>query len=335
MIAKAGTGSDFGGLAQYLATGSKRNAPERVAWVEGRNLPTTDPKLVPAIMAATAAQSLRVQKPVYHLSISWPEEDGVDPTTMAGVAERTLRDIGLGDHQAVIVAHNDTAHPHLHIMVNRVHPETGKAWSNSLDYRRIETSLREQEHELALREVPGRHTDLDQGRQMRKRPSRTERARLRRLGEPERLLFSTEEMAGVRVTIGEALSTAGDWRELTNLLAEDGYTLQPKGQGLVIAKGDGYAKLSQVTPRTARLRVLEDRYGECFSDFFARAAQEVDHTTTTVEALEDDDEKEGLRRKRRNPLNLDAAEIEAELLRRREARRREPPRAPPDKDRER
>ena len=220
-------------------------------------------------------------------------------------------------------------------MVNRVHPETGKAWSNSLDYRRIETSLREQEHELALREVPGRHTDLDQGRQMRKRPSRTERARLRRLGEPERLLFSTEEMAGVRATIGEALSTAGDWRELTNLLAEDGYTLQPKGQGLVIAKGDGYAKLSQVTPRTARLRVLEDKYGECFADFFSRAAQEVDHTTTAVEALEDDDEKEGLRRKRRNPLNLDAAEIEAELLRRREARRREPPRAPPDKDRER
>src|SRR5699024_12371386 len=44
------------------------------------------------------------------------------------VAEGYLGHMGLEEHQALVVAHNDTAHPHVHIAVNRVHPERGKAW---------------------------------------------------------------------------------------------------------------------------------------------------------------------------------------------------------------
>jgi hypothetical protein len=63
----------------------------------------------------------------------------------------------LQNHQALIVAHNDRQHPHVHIMLNRVHPERGTAWSNSWDFRRIEASLRAQEADLGLRVVPGKH----------------------------------------------------------------------------------------------------------------------------------------------------------------------------------
>ncbi len=41
------------------------------------------------------------------------------------------------DQQAVLVAHNDTQHPHIHVILNRVHPETGKAASTSKDHLKL------------------------------------------------------------------------------------------------------------------------------------------------------------------------------------------------------
>jgi Relaxase/Mobilisation nuclease domain len=35
--------------------------------------------------------------------------------------------LGLEEHQAIILEHTDEPHEHVHIVVNRVHPETGKA----------------------------------------------------------------------------------------------------------------------------------------------------------------------------------------------------------------
>src|SRR5258708_6228602 len=39
--------------------------------------------------------------------------------------ERYLKAMGWREHQALLIPHTDTAHPHLHIILNRVHPETG------------------------------------------------------------------------------------------------------------------------------------------------------------------------------------------------------------------
>ena len=39
----------------------------------------------------------------------------------------SLQALGLEDRQALIVAHGDTEHPHVHVIVNRVNPENGKA----------------------------------------------------------------------------------------------------------------------------------------------------------------------------------------------------------------
>ena len=39
----------------------------------------------------------------------------------------SLEALGLEGHEALIVAHEDTRHPHVHVIANRVDPETGKA----------------------------------------------------------------------------------------------------------------------------------------------------------------------------------------------------------------
>src|SRR5690606_14584799 len=80
---------------------------------------------------------------------------------MVRVADRLLAELGLQEHQVLIVAHGDTRHRHVHLMVNRVHPDTLRAWDDRHDYARIERSLRVQERELGLREVPGHHFRLE------------------------------------------------------------------------------------------------------------------------------------------------------------------------------
>ena len=146
----------FGALARYLVDGRSGNDPERVAWSTSRNLPTDDPELAGKIMRATAAQNVRVDKPVYHLALSFDPNDAVDRATMERVADRVIAALKLKEHQILIVSHGDRDHPHMHLLINRVHPETGLVWNRWQDRTIIQQVLREEEQALGLRVVPSR-----------------------------------------------------------------------------------------------------------------------------------------------------------------------------------
>lgn len=155
MIAVSSSGKSFRALAQYLISGRTGAEFDRVAWSGSRNLPTDDPELAAKIMRGTAAKSDRVEKPVYHIAISFDPGDKVDRASMERVADKVLARLGLSEYQATIVAHRDREHPHVHIFVNRVHPETGKAWERWQDQPLIQEVLRDEEASLGLRLVPG------------------------------------------------------------------------------------------------------------------------------------------------------------------------------------
>ena len=154
MIAVSSSGKSFRALASYLAAGRTGEERERVAWSTARNLPTNDPELASTFMRATAAQSSRVEKPVYHVVLSFDPSELPDRATMERVADKVLTRLGLAEHQAIIVAHRDRAHAHVHLLVNRVHPERGRAWERWKDQPLIQEVLREEEKALGLRRVP-------------------------------------------------------------------------------------------------------------------------------------------------------------------------------------
>src|SRR5213594_266100 len=159
MIGVSSSDKSFRVLARYLSEGRTGEEQNRVAWVASRNLPTDDPELAARIMPATAGQNVRVKEPVYHLALSFDPGDAVDRAAMERVADRVLETLGLQEHQVLIVAHADREHAHMHLMVNRVHPETGKVWSRWQDYPAIQRVLREEEEALGFRRVPGRFTE--------------------------------------------------------------------------------------------------------------------------------------------------------------------------------
>ena len=256
MIARAQAGSGFSSLLAYLMRGKKGDERERVEWTSTRGLPFDNPSIVPAMMQALADQAPRVQKPVYHLSISLDPKERLDRAGFEKVVDCTLCDLGLEEHQAILVAHNDREHQHVHVMVNRVHPETFRAWSNRFDYARIEKSLRQQEREMGLREVPGRHFALDGKERFRggarSIPTGARRA-AERTGQP-----SFVELA--RQVVRPELRRARSWDQLHSRLDDLGLKLAKRGRGLVVLNGEQAVKVSLVD-RQASLAKLELRFG--------------------------------------------------------------------------
>lgn len=238
----------------YLLKGAQGQQTERVEWTAGRNLLTTNVDLIPTVMQSTASSSRDVERPVYHLTISLHPSEKLEREALERVVERTLTDLGLEEHQAFVVAHDDTQHQHVHVMVNRVHPDTGKAWNGEHDYARIERSLRHQERELGLKEVRGRHFSLD-GRARHRGAERSSGDRRLRQRTGSRS-FGEHVRAVARRDMLEARS----WGRLHQRLGEVGLRLEKRGRGLVVTDGKRNAKASFVD-RKASLAALERRIG--------------------------------------------------------------------------
>ena len=145
VVRMAGLGRSFRGVTDYcLHDQGVEGEPhpessERVGWTETHNLATSNGERAARIMAATAeaggelkrlagvaATGRKLEKPVCHYSLNWAKEEKPERGEMGRAVEESLKALGMEGHQALIVAHND-GHPHVHVIVNRVNPESGKA----------------------------------------------------------------------------------------------------------------------------------------------------------------------------------------------------------------
>jgi hypothetical protein len=113
---------------EQKAQGQEVRSRERVGFVHTENLGgIEDDRAAIGLMIDTARQSRRCEKPVYAFSLGWHPEETPSREAMIEAGREALGVLKMQDYQAVMISHTDTAHPHLHVIVNRVHPETGKA----------------------------------------------------------------------------------------------------------------------------------------------------------------------------------------------------------------
>lgn len=148
-------GSSFKGLTAYLT-----EQKERVAWTHSLNCANDDVLSVVHELYSTSSQAeflkeqagvhaggTVVDKPVKHISLNWHPDEQPTREDMIAAAEEFLKRMGWDDHQALLVAHNDKAHKHVHIELNRIHPETGKALNDNFERRRASDWALEYERE--------------------------------------------------------------------------------------------------------------------------------------------------------------------------------------------
>lgn len=123
----------------------------RVAWISTRNLMTDDSLIARNIMIATALSAERLKreagvkatgrkttKPVQELTLAW--HPGETPTRgeMEAAANEVIKLLCIEEHQIAIYCHRDRPHPHIHLLINRVHPQTGKTATFSNAHRKLD-----------------------------------------------------------------------------------------------------------------------------------------------------------------------------------------------------
>jgi len=263
MIGKEiGNGRSFVGLVNYLENGKRGEKKDRVLWFESENLDGASMKEAAMIMRDAANENSRVSAPVYHFSINWhPEEsDRVDQALAMDVTRSAMADLGLEDHQSLIVAHKDTKHFHVHVVANRIHPETGRAWTGSYSKMKLEQALARLSLEHGFEIVPGHHNALDLGIEPPAAENTQSTGAIRYEDRTESPSFDTT----VRVELPEVFEKAETWQDLQTSLQERGYGLEAKGRGLVVTGQDGeYAKASAIGREFSRAS-LEQRFGAPF-----------------------------------------------------------------------
>jgi Relaxase/Mobilisation nuclease domain len=236
---------DFHALARYLINGkSGTPSPDRVAWLFACNLPTEDPMEAAAYMAATAEQSTRCTNPAYHVIISWRPDEHPLPNVMQDVALDAIDLMGLTEYQALLMGHGDKDHAHLHMMINRVHPVTGKAWSTTQDYLRFDRVMKLLSEQYGFLYVPSHTFNPDATDAKPKKPQKAAHYAAKRGARTNRLQWSRRDARGLASLLSENLDQASTIGDIAIALADLGLTLEQKGKGYVAGNADSYVKLS-------------------------------------------------------------------------------------------
>ena len=123
----------------------------RVAWFSTRNLMAENSLTARNIMIATALSAERLKreagikatgrktnKPVQDLTLAWHPGETPTRPEMEAAANEVIKLLGIEEHQIAIYCHRDRPHPHIHLLINRVHPHTGKTATFSNAHRKLD-----------------------------------------------------------------------------------------------------------------------------------------------------------------------------------------------------
>lgn len=153
-------GKSFKGLGLYLGRDPKAETSERVNWAMTLNCANSDAALAIDEMLWTFRDAELIkeeagiqgghvcEKPVKHFSLNWAPEQSPTREDMVFAVDSYLRHMGWSEHQAVIYNHIDKSHDHVHVMLNMVHPETGKCLDDSFEKRRSQKWALQYEREV-------------------------------------------------------------------------------------------------------------------------------------------------------------------------------------------
>ncbi|MDJ0706520.1 MAG: relaxase/mobilization nuclease domain-containing protein [Leptolyngbyaceae cyanobacterium MO_188.B28] len=145
MISHINKGADFGKTLNYLL------GKEAAHIIDG-NLSdlTPDPNRLAQEFEAIANLNRRVKHKTYHISLSVPAHEPLNEKTWRQIARQYLILMKLDANQYIAVKHEDTAHHHIHLLVNRVRTLDKKCTRDSWDFTRSMKAVRTIEAEFGL-----------------------------------------------------------------------------------------------------------------------------------------------------------------------------------------
>ncbi len=251
-------------LTDYIRNPSERNRDEKVLYERGRGFLCEEHDAQQAEMVALAEEAVKSPNPVSHWVLSWREGEQPSPAQVEGAVDIFLAELGLSEHQSIYALHQDTDNLHLHVAVNRVHPETLKVLkpNGGFDIEAAHRAVARIEHAQGWeRERRGRYHVLENGELGREHvdPTRPREPEQRKRDMEQR----TGEKSAERIAIergAPVLKAARSWAELHEELGKQGLRYEKTGSGATMFVGEVGVKASRVD-RGGSLSKLETRLG--------------------------------------------------------------------------
>ncbi|MCA8005161.1 TraI/MobA(P) family conjugative relaxase [Burkholderia cenocepacia] len=250
-------------LTDYIRDPEKTNPDEKVAYTGARGFLCDDHAGQQGEMIALALDAPRSANPINHYILSWREGEYPMPAQVEQAVEILLDELGLAEHQALYALHQNTDNMHLHVAVNRVHPDTlkvikpNKGFDKEAGHRaiaKIEAVQGWASEQNARYQVNALGEAIRGASDGRKAPSQKRRDMEVRTGEQSAERIAIEAAAPI-------IRDAASWTELHARLQAQGFRYERKGSGAVIWIGDVPVKASSAD-RGATLAALQKRLGE-------------------------------------------------------------------------
>ncbi len=289
MIGKQIKGRSFSGLLNYLSA-------KEGAQLIGGNMAGSNPLQLTAEFRVSCQLNPRLQRVVYHASLSLPKHERLDGDRWNLVAADYLKGMGFDSNQYAVYRHIDRDHDHIHIVASRIRLTDGSTVSDSWDYVRSEKLIRHLEKKYSLQRT------LSSWEKTKTAPTTGQVRRLMR----EDNQFSSGQRASpaelpaiakVQISIQNALS-AKTFTQYINKLSESGVRVIPsvaddgRINGIVYSVDGLYFKASKLGhKRKPTLKGLQ----ESGIDFdlerdvvpLTRALHANDDTQSSIESIQE------------------------------------------------
>lgn len=237
--------SDFGGLVRYITSAQGRD--ERVGSITVTNCGSDDPfDAADDVMLVQQANTRSNADKTYHLIVSFRPGETPSPEALREIEARICAGLGYGEHQRISAAHHDTDNLHLHIAINKVHPERHTVHSPLRDYRTLAELCDKLETEFGLER---------DNHAARKRAGQGRAADMEQIGGLESLI------GWVQRTCADEIKAADSWQALHATMAANGLSMQARGNGLVVTADNGPSIKASSIARDLSKKALEDRLG--------------------------------------------------------------------------
>lgn len=224
-------------------------------------------------MRAVADANGRVKDPVYHVVLSWRAGENPTDEQMFSAGDHAMKAVGMDGHQYLFAVHRDTDNAHLHMMVNRVHHETGKAVYPDRDFYKLDYAMRELEIAQGWQPDKGPNVTVErngnifierannQVKQQEKQPTKARDMEVSTGGES---LFSYARGEPRKAIVAALKRDDMNWQGLHDEMGRHGLEIRPKGQGFAVYSraddGQTPIKASDMHESLSKAR-LEKRLG--------------------------------------------------------------------------
>ena len=133
MIAKISSGKNFYGVANYNQ--KKINEGQGAVLFKQKLVKTTPISLQNSF---DSFRTSRVSKPVFHVSLSFSERDKgkLSNEKMVEITKDYLEKMGYNKQPYIVYRHDDTKHPHVHVLTSRVDIGSGKKLPHDHEHRK-------------------------------------------------------------------------------------------------------------------------------------------------------------------------------------------------------